>query len=381
MLVCFTKHTTILFSIIVLTSQRLSPPPTFALTVAGGDCVAICDAGGPPSGGSARVAGQWTYDAYGNVLSTDHIHAHAYSRVGHKGLIFDRLDVGVADRGDDGSFTQGQFVGHASCGFDTPRIVPFAKGLYHNRNRVYVPEHGRFAQADPNASGQTLLDLPVYHGKVVFSTVNYFDVGFRYADSGSLYCYLKNRPMSASDPMGLFGFFDLLPATTTTVGLQSQYVDGVLDTGASIFATAMATLYGHSYDSMFDAEWAMDWSRSDDDYSRHGGYIDVSPSDDASASMLTQYTLAELPGLARGVRRAFDLHHIVTKYKSTGARTVAMLGRHGLNKHQIDAFIKSASNLIEVPRLKHGPGRHKSAYHDMIREFIDSSLVIGVRKR
>jgi len=182
---------------------------TFAITDAGGDMVALVNAGGP--GGAARVAGQWTYDACGNVLSTDHIHAHAYSRVGHKGLIFDRLDagvgpgtgIGVADRGDDGSFTAGQFVGHASCGFDTPRIVPFAKGLYHNRNRVYMPELGRFAQADPNASGMGLLDMPIYHGGAFSAGAVSFDVQARYGDGGSLYAYMGGNPWMNSDPMGL----------------------------------------------------------------------------------------------------------------------------------------------------------------------------------
>jgi len=142
------------------------------------------------------------------VLSTDHIHAHAYSRVGHKGLIFDRLDagvgVGVADRGEDGSFTPGQFVGHASTGFDVPRIVPYARGLYHNRNRVSTPELGRFAQADPNASGMGLLDMPVYHGRAFSAGTISFDVQARYGDGGSLYGYMGGNPWMNSDSMGLF---------------------------------------------------------------------------------------------------------------------------------------------------------------------------------
>jgi hypothetical protein len=137
------------------------------------------------------------------VLSADHLHPHAYTRVGHKGLIFDRLDVGVADRGDNGTFTAGQFVGHPACDFDTPRIVPFARGLYHNRNRVYMPELGRFAQADPNASGQTLLDLPVYHGRRFTSAAVLFDLRARYGDGGSLYAYMGGNPWLRGDPMGL----------------------------------------------------------------------------------------------------------------------------------------------------------------------------------
>ncbi len=316
------------------------------------------------------MVGQWTYDAYGNVLSADHIHPHAYTRVGHKGLIFERLDVGVADHGEQGAMTPGMFIGHPTCEFDTPRLVPFAKGMYHNRNRTYMPELGRFAQADPNASGMSLLSLPIYHGAAFTPGGVAWDVEARYGDGGSLHAYLRSNPWGSSDPMGLFGFLDILPATTTTAGLQRQHADGVLDAGASIFATAMMVMYGSSYDSMFDAEWAMDWSRADDDYANHGGYIDASKIGQQTGPEGSGEFVVSM-GLAGAVRKAFDSHHIITKYKSTGARIVAMLGRHGLTKDQIDGFIKSGANLIDVPRMKHGPGRHLKSYHEMIEKFVD----------
>ena len=65
----------------------------WAIMDAGGDLVALCDFGGP--NGEARVVGQWTYDAYGAVLSADHLHAMALPHLGHKGLFLDRLDVGI----------------------------------------------------------------------------------------------------------------------------------------------------------------------------------------------------------------------------------------------------------------------------------------------
>jgi len=44
-------------------------------------------------------------------------------------------------------------------GGETPRLVPFAHAIYHNRNRAYNPQFGRFMQADPNASGLALQEF------------------------------------------------------------------------------------------------------------------------------------------------------------------------------------------------------------------------------
>ncbi|MFG0286513.1 MAG: hypothetical protein ACF8R7_19030 [Phycisphaerales bacterium JB039] len=97
----------------------------WAIMDAGGDLVALCDLGGPND--EARVVGQWTYDAYGAVLSADHLHAMALPHLGHKGLFVDRLDVGVVTG-----------VG----GPESPRLVPYARAIYHNRNRAYSPTLG-----------------------------------------------------------------------------------------------------------------------------------------------------------------------------------------------------------------------------------------------
>jgi YD repeat-containing protein len=239
---------------------------TFAITDAGGDLVALVDAGG--TSGTARVVGQWTYDAYGNVHSADYLHAHAYTRVGHKGLIFDRLDaapslggIGVADEGHDGTFTQGQFVGHPACGFDVPGLVPFAKGIYHNRNRVYMPELGRFTQADPNASGQTLLDLPVYHGRAITAAAVNFDFSARYADGGSLFAYMGGNPWVQSDSMGLLSW-----GGAAQNGLLYA-LPGPADMIRSVLAELLTD---YAANMEWDFEWAMDWSM-DDRWSERNG--------------------------------------------------------------------------------------------------------------
>src|SRR5690606_4152290 len=153
-----------------------------------GDVAAVCDAGG--EAGLARVAAQQRYDAYGQVLSADHIHPHAFLAVGHKGLFYDRLDRGVSD-----ATVVGSVVPPSSATVETPRLVPFARGVDHVRNRAVLPGggstslvgqasatkspsgvwvisqqglssgaavHGRFMQADPNATAMVLIRQVVY---------------------------------------------------------------------------------------------------------------------------------------------------------------------------------------------------------------------------
>jgi len=74
--------------------QRL---PTWPLQDAGGDIVALCSAGG--GSGTAAVLGQWTYDAYGAVLTADQIYAFPHLHLGHKAMFLDRLDAGVLASG------------------------------------------------------------------------------------------------------------------------------------------------------------------------------------------------------------------------------------------------------------------------------------------
>ena len=80
---------------------------------------------------AAFVAAQWTYDAYGSVFSADHLSPHPFMHAGHKGLFFDRLDVGVADAAPG----SGGGVGAA----ESPRLVPFAHSIIHSRNCTYTP--------------------------------------------------------------------------------------------------------------------------------------------------------------------------------------------------------------------------------------------------
>lgn len=165
--------------------------PWWVLQDAGGDVVALCDKA-TTQGAKARVAWQATYDAYGAPLHVEHltITPEAFPHMGHKALFTERLETGVA-------------TVNGSTVTDTPRIVPFANLIYHNRNRVYNPQTGRFMQADPNATALTLLDAAAFAGRSIPALVAAFSVETMYGDGLNLYEYLGSNPVNRSDPMGL----------------------------------------------------------------------------------------------------------------------------------------------------------------------------------
>ncbi|MFY7896452.1 MAG: hypothetical protein ACOVP8_09490, partial [Phycisphaerales bacterium] len=96
---------------------------------AGGDVVAVIRDSGVPipvqranGQGSvmvptARVVAQWTYDAYGDVLSADYFAPHATCDIGHKGLFVDRLDTQQALQA--GNYTTNT----------PPKLVPYAHAI------------------------------------------------------------------------------------------------------------------------------------------------------------------------------------------------------------------------------------------------------------
>lgn len=212
--------------------------PWWVIQDAGGDIVALCD-NGTSIEGAPFVAAQWTYDAYGSVVSADHLSPHPFMHAGHKGLFLDRLDVGVADSAVPGAEA-----------LESPRLVPFAHALYHNRNRVYNPQFGRFMQADPNKSGLSLLNEAVYHGVGTGRDVDEFDIRLRFGDGPNVHQYLVSSPWTRSDPLGL-GVDDLLP--------------GPGDFITEVFA-ALVEDYSANLD--FDVDWAIDFGLPDDDHSR-----------------------------------------------------------------------------------------------------------------
>ena len=215
--------------------------PWWVLQDAGGDIVALCDNSGSV-GGAAFVAAQWTYDAYGSVFSADHLTPHPFMHAGHKGLFFDRLDVGVADAvpGSGGGVGASQ----------SPRLVPFAHAIIHNRNRAYNPQFGRFMQADPNASGMVVIIDLNRHGQNQRIDVDEIQIELRFIDGANLHQYLGSNSWVRTDPLGLF--------LSSGLPDPSDFITGVLE--------SLVTEY--SVNLEWDVDWAMDWEAPDDAHSR-----------------------------------------------------------------------------------------------------------------
>lgn len=117
-----------------------------------------------------------------------------------------------------------------------------------NAHAVYHVQTGRFLQADPNASGQPLLDnAGSFHGAAPRLGVIDLDTEERYRDGANLYQYLASNPASHRDPLGLF----LIPG-------PSDFISGALESLVSEYAARLD----------FDVEWAVDWEMGDDWHSR-----------------------------------------------------------------------------------------------------------------
>ncbi len=234
---------------------------------AGGDIVALCDNSGSV-GGAAFVAAQWTYDAYGSVFSADHLSPHPFMHAGHKGLFFDRLDVGVADAAVQGA---GGGVGAAGGG-ESPRLVPFAHSIIHNRNRAYNPQFGRFMQADPNASALALLEAS-YCGKSIAAIAAAFDLTERYGDGSNIFEYLGSNPWMRSDPMGTEWRDDFEGVVLPIISIADNAIGfGVFDAlnelldGYNIIIKLAATLATHANTQEDMVDWALDWNADDDEW-------------------------------------------------------------------------------------------------------------------
>jgi hypothetical protein len=200
----------------------------WAIQDGGGDLVALCDLKGLDNQGSpsiARVVGQWTFDAYGEVLSAEHLFAFSLPRLGHKGLFLDRLDGSAAG----------------------PRLVPFGHGLYHMRNRAYAPGLGRFLQRDPNQTAMALAESAAMHGRGLGSLSLAFDLEGLYGDGGNLYEYLGGNPWQRSDVLGLsWDPFDLVDDyLAEDAGSKAAFFERVIGTAraaAYIGAVIVSTL-------------------------------------------------------------------------------------------------------------------------------------------
>lgn len=237
----------------------------FVLQDASGDVVALVDDNGParsiqvPAGTvvvpTPRVVAQWTYDAYGQVLSADYLRPHPTMMAGHKGLFVERLDRPLHWQ-----------TGMAAVDVH-PRLVPFAHLLYQNRNRAYAPKLGRFMQSDPNGTGLVALDAIAYHGTTINPHAVAADLQTLHTDGANLYQYVRSNPLTRSDPTGLYSLQEYWDNMREGAGLAwngFQTVSAFGDVSGSISAVVESMVTQYSENLEWDADWTSDWSLPDD---------------------------------------------------------------------------------------------------------------------
>jgi hypothetical protein len=197
--------------------------PWFTLMDDGGDLVALCDR--DPTTLRGRVAAEYTFDAYGQVLTAQtysSMSSNAHPHCGHKGLFVDRLEAPIVGSGN----------------FETPRLAPLSTPLVQNRNRAYLPTLGRFVQQDPNAMGQSVLAAASFNGRGMTALSVAFGLSEHYGDGLNAYEYLGSNPWARSDSMGLaWDPFDLVDDfNASRAGSASALLNQI---GAGMQAAAM----------------------------------------------------------------------------------------------------------------------------------------------
>ena len=222
-----------------------------------GDIVALVNV----RNGTPRVAAEWTFDAYGNVTNASTLLPQPALDCGHRAVFIDRLDVGVvvagsAAVGDGAAGANGADLGGL---VEQRRLVPFATVIGHMRNRAYDPFTGRFLQRDVNATAAVVLGSMAHIGRGLAAGLSAFDAMELYGDGGSLYAYLRSSAYGRRDELGLFfGLRNLINPVGYAVVGGVHGIRGGLQNMLENYAINMEE----------DIDWAMDWSRRDDDYSR-----------------------------------------------------------------------------------------------------------------
>jgi hypothetical protein len=115
---------------------------------------------------------------------------------------------------------------------------------------MYSPQLGRFLQQDPNATAMTLMAAARHHGKTQSALAQSFSLELRYCDGQSVYQYLGSSSWNNSDAMGLVMWGDWMDT---------------LNKGAEVLGLAQSLIDTHNFVMSEAADWAMDWSRPDDE--------------------------------------------------------------------------------------------------------------------
>jgi hypothetical protein len=194
--------------------------------------------------------------------------------------------------------------------------------------------HGRFMQADPNATGMVVMRDTAHHGMALFPSVNAFDLRDRFGDGANLYQYLRSSIWNRSDPLGL----DVGEEEDDSMDWFEEGTDALslLDPlpGPSDFIreTARALVEDYAANLEWDVEWAMDWSLPDDDHSRgdntwvslalaRGAYdaFDIGlPGTDASVNPTDWFADSGFSGRKAGGSRRGNAHNGFTVHVKKG---------------------------------------------------------------
>ena len=296
---------------------------------------------------AGAIVRQRVFSPYGRVISSEKPTGLAppKSRVGHQGLFAERLDaVTTADPLDAGS-----------------RVA------WHNRNRTFLPELGRFAQRDPNETGQAARGTLNMHGTAFHDAASAPDPMATFGDGMNVYAYAMGSPTQNQDPSGLFVGF-LVP-------------------GPSDFVTGALSELVHQYSErlIFDVEWATDWDAGDDWHSRSdNSWVNLALMKDVYDSFdfgLGPFTINPLHLFAgRYVPgRTFPMdvrlkaknsgkvpHHIASPYGTHGVELRKIFDRAGVQ-------LNDPKNALLMPRSDHR-GRHPKSYHDEVERTLKKAI-------
>ena len=190
------------------------------------NAVAMLDSAG-------AIARQRILSPYGRVISSEIPTGVTppKSRIGHQGLFADRLNAPTTlDPLDAGSHN-----------------------IWHNRNRTLLPELGRFAQRDPNATGQGASSMLDMYGSALHDGVSPPDPAALFGDGQNIYAYAVASPTQLRDPSGLF-----IGAVAFFMPGPSDFITGALEGLVNEYAANLE----------WDLDWAMDWSLPDDLHTR-----------------------------------------------------------------------------------------------------------------
>ncbi len=187
--------------------------------------VALVDAAG-------GLAAQYAYEPYGLLVVVDLDPNAPVNRLGHQGLFFERF--------------YGPFGGPPAPPLSAPALVaadPAAgvpAGLYHNRNRWYSPDLGRFVQRDMNESALPILAVLAMNGAALDAFLSGFEPVGHYGDGLNLYLYAGANPLTRRDALGLsWGYDDEIDDLIADRNGNALAAVGIIHEGAKFAALGM----------------------------------------------------------------------------------------------------------------------------------------------